>query len=448
MIKEKRLAIGMALAGGAVLFLSWQGVRAIELSLEQILVAGSLTGAIILADRYPIHLLRGTKVSMVSIPIYLAVALLPIPLAVTAAGTGILLADLAARSQRGLTTADLFMNTGRWIVIGFVGCQIAHRNVSAPIDHMLLLLACAVTLLIADFISFSLSLAFVVNEPFLVQLRSTFREGFLLEGAQYLIGIIGAFAALQGLWILPLLFIPAALSYIAFKNRKELRQNTRQFLESFADTIDLRDIYTGGHSRRVAEMTSQILTYTKISGPEAELIELAARLHDIGKVAIPDEILKKDGQFTPDEYTIMKTHCQKGADLLARYGDFARGASLILYHHEYWDGNGYPDQLKGYEIPFGSRVIAVIDSFDAMTSDRPYRDAMPSRVARLRMAQAVESQFDTAVVAAFEAILASADEDYRTAHGERFVPVYQEQPREFEITAPNEVPAMAERLVS
>jgi HD-GYP domain-containing protein (c-di-GMP phosphodiesterase class II) len=112
------------------------------------------------------------------------------------------------------------------------------------------------------------------------------------------------------------------------------------------------------------------------------------------------------------------------------------------------DGQGYPDGVEGETIPLLSRIIAVADAYNAMTSDRPYRDAMPSRVARLRMAQAVETQFDTAVVAAFEAILASADEDYRTAHGERFVPVYQEPPRELDFAAVDEVPAMAERLVS
>jgi len=90
----------------------------------------------------------------------------------------------------------------------------------------------------------------------------------------------------------------------------------------------------------------------------------------------------------------------------------------------------------------------VADAYNAMTSDRPYRDAMPSRVARLRMAQAVETQFDTSVVAAFEAILATADEDYRTAHGERFTPVYQEHPRELELAVPEDEPVMAERLVS
>src|SRR6185369_4709488 len=95
-------------------------------------------------------------------------------------------------------------------------------------------------------------------------------------------------------------------------------------------------------------------------------------------------------------------------------------AAIVRHHHERVDGNGYPDRLEGDDIPLPARIIAVADAYNAMTSDRPYRDAMPSRVARLRLAQAVESQFDTAVVAAFEAILAGASEDYRMGRREDF----------------------------
>jgi HD-GYP domain-containing protein (c-di-GMP phosphodiesterase class II) len=100
--------------------------------------------------------------------------------------------------------------------------------------------------------------------------------------------------------------------------------------------------------------------------------------------------------------------------------DYAEIAAIVRHHHERVDGNGYPDRLEGDEIPLLARIIAVADAYNAMTSDRPYRDAMPSRVARLRLAQAVESQFDTAVVAAFEAVLTSASEDYRTGTSEEF----------------------------
>src|SRR6201993_3250750 len=111
----------------------------------------------------------------------------------------------------------------------------------------------------------------------------------------------------------------------------------------------------------------------------------------------------------------MELHPAIGERILRNVDDYAEIAAIVRHHHERVDGNGYPDRLEGDEIPVLSRIIAVADAYNAMTSDRPYRDAMPSRVARLRLAQAVETQFDTSVVAAFEAILAAADEEYRLA---------------------------------
>src|ERR1700757_102559 len=116
----------------------------------------------------------------------------------------------------------------------------------------------------------------------------------------------------------------------------------------------------------------------------------------------------------------MELHPAIGERILRNVDDYAEIAAIVRHHHERVDGNGYPDRLEGDEIPLLARVIAVADAYNAMTSDRPYRDAMPSRVARLRLAQAVESQFDTAVVAAFEAILTAASEAYRTGTGEEF----------------------------
>jgi HD-GYP domain-containing protein (c-di-GMP phosphodiesterase class II) len=110
----------------------------------------------------------------------------------------------------------------------------------------------------------------------------------------------------------------------------------------------------------------------------------------------------------------MEKHSEIGEGILAKVEDYAEIAKIVRHHHERWDGQGYPDGIAALDIPLISRIISVADAYNAMTSDRPYRDAMPSRVARMRLAQGVESQFDTTIVAAFEAILAGADEEYRT----------------------------------
>ncbi len=117
----------------------------------------------------------------------------------------------------------------------------------------------------------------------------------------------------------------------------------------------------------------------------------------------------------------MQRHSEIGERILANVDTYSEIASIVRHHHERVDGQGYPDKVAGPDIPLLSRIIAVADAYNAMTSDRPYRDAMPSRVARLRLAQAVETQFDTTVVAAFEAMLAGADEGYSLAHGADFV---------------------------
>jgi HD-GYP domain-containing protein (c-di-GMP phosphodiesterase class II) len=137
----------------------------------------------------------------------------------------------------------------------------------------------------------------------------------------------------------------------------------------------------------------------------------------------------------------MQRHSEIGEGILAKVDTYAEIAAVVRHHHERVDGQGYPDGLGGAQIPMLSRIIAVADAYNAMTSDRPYRDAMPSRVARLRLAQAVETQFDTSVVAAFEAILAGATEDYRTASGTDFQLLSEPTPRVVE--APEPIAAIA-----
>jgi HD-GYP domain-containing protein (c-di-GMP phosphodiesterase class II) len=150
---------------------------------------------------------------------------------------------------------------------------------------------------------------------------------------------------------------------------------------------------------------------------------LCGLVHDIGKVGLPASLLLKDGPLTLDERREMQRHSEIGESILERVETYADVAVVVRHHHERIDGEGYPDGIAGDMIPQLSKIIAVADAYNAMTSDRPYRDAMPSRVARLRLAQAVESQFDTSVVAAFEALLAGAVEEYRTAKRLDFEPI-------------------------
>ena len=150
---------------------------------------------------------------------------------------------------------------------------------------------------------------------------------------------------------------------------------------------------------------------------QQELVHLCGLVHDIGKIGLPAGLLEKPGPLTLEERRQMEQHSEIGERILRNVDDYSEIADVVRSHHERIDGMGYPDGIHGDEIPLLARIIGVADAYDAMTSDRPYREALPSRVARMRLAQAVGTQFDTAVVAAFEAILATADENYRSGRG-------------------------------
>ena len=201
---------------------------------------------------------------------------------------------------------------------------------------------------------------------------------------------------------------------------KRLERANVSFAAALVATLDARDQYTAGHSAAVAIYARDIAARMGLTSEQQDLAHLAGLVHDIGKVGLPPGLLEKAGPMSLEERRLMETHSAIGERILANVDDYAEIAAVVRHHHERWDGQGYPDRLAGTEIPVISRIISVADAYNAMTSDRPYRDAMPSRVARLRLAQAAESQFDTAVVAAFEAILAGAPEEYRLARRDDF----------------------------
>ena len=251
------------------------------------------------------------------------------------------------------------------------------------------------------------------------------------------------------LWIVVTFLIPAValqqLIHLYQEQRDAARELARaneqleranlSFATALVATLDARDRYTAGHSAAVAIYARDIATRMGLSSEEQQRAHLCGLVHDIGKIGLPPGLLEKPGALTLEERRQMEQHSAIGERILTKVEDYAEIATIVRHHHERVDGHGYPDGLEADEIPLISRIIAVADAYNAMTSDRPYRDAMPSRVARLRLAQAVESQFDTSVVAAFEAILAAAPEDYRIAAGPDFQFEAQEAASEVRLAA-------------
>src|SRR5947199_393988 len=170
---------------------------------------------------------------------------------------------------------------------------------------------------------------------------------------------------------------------------------------AFNQLLDLKDLNTGVHSTRLAEWGMRVGLELGLEEQELQNLEVAALLHDIGKMGIPDAILRKPAKLDPEEYALMKKHPEYGWAVLRMLPGFERAALDILHHHENFDGTGYPAGLKSSEIPIVSRIVSVIDAFDAMVSSRAYRTGLPFEEAVCRLNEASSSQFDPVVVRSF-----------------------------------------------
>lgn len=170
--------------------------------------------------------------------------------------------------------------------------------------------------------------------------------------------------------------------------------NFHDFILCIISTLEARDSYTSHHSSRVAEMTEKICDLLNLPLDEKEVYHIAAHLHDVGKIGIRDSVLLKEGKLSQEEWEIMKSHAIQGYNILKNVKSFEEVAKIVKSHHERFDGKGYPDGLEGNNIPFGSRIIAVADSIDAMISDRPYRKGMCENVCREQIEKNIGIMYD------------------------------------------------------
>ncbi len=182
----------------------------------------------------------------------------------------------------------------------------------------------------------------------------------------------------------------------------ELERSYDITLEALGDALDLKDAETEGHSKRVTAFTMAIARAIGLPGEKIRIIARGAFLHDVGKMAIPDAILRKPGSLSKEEIAVMREHCRRGYDMLKKIPFLAEAAEIVYAHQEFWDGSGYPRGLKGEQIPLGARIFAVADTLDAITSDRPYRAAQTFEAAREEIKRWSGRQFDPEVVRVFE----------------------------------------------
>jgi len=340
----------------------------------------------------------GTSLSFIA---HFAAAILLGPaFAIVVAATGLL---IAGGLIRRVPRIRLALNLAQvMIAVGVCGLLYDALAASGPIsfvaDAPALALAALGYLIVNDtLVAGTLSMT---GRSFLQEWRHSFRDMLLPSISMAPLGALVAYTYQATPWSL-LLYPPLVLViYNGFKRLVSLQRETDDALLALADSIDRRDHYTSQHSRRVAEYVELMARRLKLAPREADLIVGAARVHDLGKIATDNRVLLKPSPLTPEECEMFRRHAADGAELAGKFGMHQQGRQFIRHHHERWDGTGYPDGLAGAAIPLGARLIAVADAYDSMTSDRPYRRALPPETAITELLHCAGTQFDPAVVQA------------------------------------------------
>ena len=380
-------------------------------------LAAILVGIGVLAANFPVMIRKNYKVDATPAVDLALVVLFPAAAAVALVGIARFLGDgiLCLRrnpssGKRRRRPVDLLFNTSQMILTAAAGAVVYRGTLTAGglADGgaaFAAAIACAAAMYVTTTTLVVIAVAMMSRRsPVQVWLEAAAVD-WKLTAAMYAAGYLLALVSAAHPWVALVMLAPLAGLQLALKRAVQMRDQTIAAVESMADVVDRRDPYTGQHSRSVAEHSVRIARQMHLHESEVELIRLAARVHDLGKIAVPDEVLHKQGRLTEEEFAIMKKHPVTGAEILSTFPEYKKGRELVLAHHERVDGRGYPHGLKRDEIPLGARVIAVADSWDAMTSDRPYRQAMGLHVAMSELLRGRGIQWDAAVVDAFTATM-------------------------------------------
>ena len=382
----------------AVLHGTWPTAR-------QGFVAAILASFVAACRLFPLHIGYKRKMLTDSAPLFAAALLLPPWMAGMVAGGGMAFAEVWGARKISRTFRQVVFNSSQRMLSALGASAVfgllAGSGLSEP--DAATGVAAGAAILVAFVVNDALLLCVITAQLGRTVVGDWFRDrgDIPYDVALYASGLVFAFLGNDHVWFLPLLALPVAVFHRAMRDQVALRAQTRDAVEALADVVDMRDPYTFDHSKRVAEFARQICRELGFSMDVTDEIAAAARVHDVGKVGVRDAVLLKAGRLTDDERNEMQEHPEIGARLTARFPDFGRGTEAIRHHHEKWDGTGYPTGLKGTQIPLGARIIAVADTYDAMTSTRVYRAALSDEVTRNEMARVAGTQLDPAVVKAF-----------------------------------------------
>jgi putative nucleotidyltransferase with HDIG domain len=374
----------------------------------------------LLALRFPLHISVSVKVSVATAVWFAAVLVLPAwqAPALVAAMLAVNVALAAARRARatrekpplGTIALSVLFNAGQgYISVLAAGLVLSAAGVSARDDltapEALTIAGAAVAMYMTNALLISIAVALATSRSLLSVLRNSHKVVLGQFASLYLVGAGAAFAIVGLPWLLVLSLAGAFLVYLSWRHRIELRHESVRAMERMADEVDRRDPYTYQHSQRVARYSKAIANKLRLSMAEIELIELAAKVHDIGKIRIPDSILLKPGKLTDEERREMERHPRLGFDILRPFSEYAKVLDLVLSHHERYDGVGYPNGTVGRRQILIAQVIPVADSLDAMTSNRAYRPAKSWDSAMEELRRGAGSQWNPKVVEAARSAL-------------------------------------------
>lgn len=416
LLRAYLLATAVPAIAAALLLLGLPSISAGDPTLMVLLV---LLGAV--AANFPIMLSPRYKTDAAPAIDLALVILFPPATAVALVGLSRILGDGSlwlrhnpATGNRRRQPIDLVFNSSQ-LMIAAAGAALVYHGVTSPSGLGAAVTGQLVGAGLAAFVMYVVSNSLVVIAAGQVVARSSLQiwaEAASVElkqtAAIYAAGYVLAVISNGRPFLALVMMGPVAGLQLALKRSVQLRQQTVAAVESMADVVDRRDPYTFKHSQSVAGHAVRIATQLGLPDREVELIRLAARVHDLGKIAVPDQVLHKHGRLTNDEFELMKKHPETGVEILAKFPEYKRGRELVLAHHERMDGQGYPRGLSGGSIPIGAQVIAVADSWDAMTSDRPYRAALEPEVALAELLRGRGTQWDANVVDAFAQTLPGA----------------------------------------
>jgi putative nucleotidyltransferase with HDIG domain len=372
--------------------------------LAELAQAFLFAGVAAVAQLRPIHISQNIKATAEDAATFAAALTLgPFLSALVAAGSTL----VALRTSPGEPFGLRIFNAAT-SALG-TGCAALAFGALAPdgvvAAHPLAVGAAGVTKYVAETLVVDGAVALQLRRNPLVTWWPIHRRDLLPHASLYAVGVVAALVAGTAPWAILALIVPATLLLLSLRDSARLRDRTRRGILELADIVDARDPYTRGHSQRTADLAERLAKRLGLDVAQVELVRVAARVHDIGKVGTDDHLLLKPGPLDEFEQGEMHRHSEIGATLLAQFPEFWEGASIVLAHHERPDGRGYPRGLRGAELPFEAAVIAVADAYDAMTNDRPYRKAMRWADARAQLQKYRGTQWDARVVDAFVALM-------------------------------------------